>query len=174
MDEHADMRDAMPDWNNFYMLVGGVAGTLIGLIFVVISLGAERPKSGDQDRTRILVTPVLVHFATLLLIALALLAPISNLIRALLLGALGCAGFGYTANLAFLAKKRIDETEREVVWDTALPLAGYFLVLVSAAAWALDASFADEHAAIASVLLLVTALRNSWAITLRIIRRSGV
>ena len=87
----------MPDWNNFYMLIGGTAGTLIGLIFVVISLGAERAKSGDQDRTRIFVTPVLVHFAALLLIALALLAAFSNLLRAFLLGVLGCAGFGYVA-----------------------------------------------------------------------------
>jgi hypothetical protein len=59
----------MPDWDNFYMLVGSTAGTLIGLIFVVISLGADHAKSGDEDRTRIFVTPVLVHFASLLLIA---------------------------------------------------------------------------------------------------------
>ena len=29
----------MPNWDNFYMLVGGTAGTLIGLIFVVLSFG---------------------------------------------------------------------------------------------------------------------------------------
>ena len=39
----------MQDWNNSYMLVSSTAETLIGLIFVVISLGAE---SGNEDRTR--------------------------------------------------------------------------------------------------------------------------
>jgi hypothetical protein len=35
----------------------------------------------------------------------------------------------------------------------------------------LGASFVDEIGAIASVLLLVAALRNSWAITLAVIGR---
>jgi hypothetical protein len=78
---------------------------------------------------------------------------------------------GYVANLALLAKKRIKQSEREFLWVTFLTLAAYVCVLVSAAAWALGASFADEIGAIASVLLLVTALRNSWAITLAVIGR---
>lgn len=94
----------MANWDNFYMLVGSTAGTLVGLIFVVVSLGADRAKSGDEDRTRIFVTPVLVNFASLLLIALAVLAPVSNMLRALILGALGCAGLAYVANLALLAR----------------------------------------------------------------------
>jgi hypothetical protein len=68
----------MTNWDNFYMLIGSTAGTLVGLIFVVVSLGADHAKSSDEDRTRIFVTPVLVHFASLLLIALAVLAPVSN------------------------------------------------------------------------------------------------
>lgn len=52
-----------------------------------------------------------------------------------------------------------------------MPLAAYVCILISAAAWALGASFANDVGAIASVLLLVTALRNSWAITLAIIGR---
>jgi hypothetical protein len=31
----------MDDWDNFYMLAGGTAGTLIGIIFVVITLGID-------------------------------------------------------------------------------------------------------------------------------------
>jgi hypothetical protein len=31
----------MDDWDNFYMLAGGTAGTLTGLIFVVITLGMD-------------------------------------------------------------------------------------------------------------------------------------
>jgi hypothetical protein len=161
----------MPNWDNFYLLIGGTAGTLIGLIFVVLSFGAERAKAGDDDRTRILVIPVLVHFASLLLIALAMLAPVSNPIRAGLLGLIGCAGLGYAANLALLAQKRIKAAEREPLWDAALPIAAYVCLLVSAAAWALAASFAGLIGATASVILLATALRNSWTITLTIMDR---
>jgi hypothetical protein len=161
----------MPNWDNFYMLIGGVAGTLIGLIFVVLSLGAQRAKAGDEDRARIFVTPVLVHFASLLPIALAMLAPVSNLVRAGVLGLIGCAGLAYAANLALLAQKRVNTSEREPLWDALLPIATYVCVLVSAAAWALAASFAGLIGAIASVILLATALRNSWAITLAIMDR---
>jgi hypothetical protein len=81
----------MADWHNFYMLAGGTAGTLIGLIFIVITLGMEHSKAGDEVRTRLFVTPILVHFACLLIIALVMVAPTSTLTRALALGAIGCA-----------------------------------------------------------------------------------
>ena len=161
----------MPNWDNFYMLVGGTAGMLIGLIFVVLSFGAEHAKAGDEDRTRVFVTPVLVHFASLLLIALAMVAPVSNPVRAGVLGLIGCAGLAYAANLTLLAQKRIKASEREPIWEAVLPIAAYVCLLVSAAAWALSASFADQIGAIASVILLATALRNSWAITLAIMDR---
>jgi hypothetical protein len=90
----------MPDWDNFYMLVGGTAGTLIGLIFVVITLGAECSQAGDTHRTRIFVTPILVQFGSRLLIALVLVAPTSAPSRALVLGVIGCAGLAYASNLA--------------------------------------------------------------------------
>jgi hypothetical protein len=46
------------------MLAGGTAGTLIGLVFVVITLGIDHAKAGDEIRTRLFVTPVLVRFAS--------------------------------------------------------------------------------------------------------------
>jgi hypothetical protein len=85
----------MEDWDNFYMLAGGTAGTLIGLIFIVITL----------------------------------------------------------------------------LWDALLPIASYVLVATAAAAWALEALFANMTGAVAVVMLLVMALRNSWVVTLAIAGR---
>ena len=62
---------------------------------------------GDEHRTRVGVTPTLVHFAALLVSALAMLAPLSNTARAVILGIIGCAGLAYLFNLALLATKRI-------------------------------------------------------------------
>ncbi|MGH6866129.1 MAG: hypothetical protein ACREDO_08180 [Methyloceanibacter sp.] len=53
-------------------------------------------------------------------------------------------------------------------WNISLPLLSFVLVAVSAASWALETWFADDFAALASVVLLVTALRNSWIATLYI------
>ena len=53
----------------FTLLTGSTAGALIGLIFVVITLGMEHAK-GDTVLTRLFVTPVLVYFASLLITSL--------------------------------------------------------------------------------------------------------
>jgi hypothetical protein len=94
----------MEGWSDFYTLVGSTAATLIGLIFVVISLGADHAKKGDEHRLRVGVTPTLVHFASLLFSALAMMAPLSDIARALAVGLIGCAGLGYMVNLAFSSK----------------------------------------------------------------------
>ena len=60
------MTDVMEGWSDFYTLVGSTAATLIGLIFVVISLGADHAKKGDEHRLQVGVTPTLVHFTSLL------------------------------------------------------------------------------------------------------------
>jgi hypothetical protein len=68
----------MSPWHEFYMLVGATAGVLIGLIFVVISIGADHTMEGDEHRIRVFVTPVLTHFPALLFLALAMLAAVSD------------------------------------------------------------------------------------------------
>ena len=161
----------MADWHNFYMLAGGTAGTLIGLIFIVITLGMEHSKAGDEVRTRLFVNPILVHFACLLIIALVMVAPTSALTRALALGAIGCAGLAYVTNLALMSRRRTGTEDRELLWDVLLPIASYVLVAIAAASWALEAPFTNMTGALAVVLLLVTALRNSWLVTLAIAGR---
>ena len=118
------MNDVMAEWSDFYTLIGATAGTLIGLIFVVVSLGADNAKAGDEHRVRIGVTPTLVHFAALLVGVLAMLAPLSNIARAVALGVIGCAGLAYLVNLALLASKRIKDEERDTLWFGILPMAG--------------------------------------------------
>jgi hypothetical protein len=161
----------MTDWGNFYTLLGTVAGTLIGLLCVVITFSSDRKMDVDEHRTRMFVTPLLVYFTTLLLLSLALAAPIGDQLRALTLGILGCAGLAYVTNLAMTSRRRNDDQEHEVVWDVLLPITAYILIAVAATAWALSATFADGIAAIAAVVLLIAAVRKSWLVTLSIAGR---
>src|SRR5262245_5796177 len=156
----------MGDWDGFYALTGGTAGVLIGLIFVVITLGMEHAKEGDTVRTRLFVTPILVYFVSLLITSLAMIPPLSDVIRALALVVIGCAGLGYTINFALLLRRLAAPEEIEALWDIVLPIASYSLLVFSAAAWALKAPFADLSGAAAVVVLLIVALRKSWVVTL--------
>ena len=158
----------MDDWDNFYMLAGGTAGTLIGLIFVVITLGMDHAQEGDT--LRIFVTPILVYFVSLLVIAMVMVPPMAPLARAVSLGAIGCAGIAYVLHVAQLSRKAKTD-EQELVWDVLLPLASFALTVIAAIAWALEASFANSFNAIGVVILLITALRKSWIVTLVIATR---
>ena len=74
-------------------------------------------------------------------------------------------------NLALMSRRRTGTEDRELLWDVLLPIASYVLVAIAAASWALEAPFANMTGALAVVLLLVTALRNSWMVTLAIAGR---
>jgi len=52
------------------------------------------------------VTPILVHFTSLLVISLAMVAPVSAAARAVALGVIGCAGLAYVMNLALLSRRQ--------------------------------------------------------------------
>jgi hypothetical protein len=65
----------MREWENYFVLTGTGAVTLIGLLFVVITLGAERVQPGDHRLLPTYLTPTLVHFGIVFLIALLALSP---------------------------------------------------------------------------------------------------
>lgn len=146
---------------------------MIGLIFVVITLGAGHGIDGDETRTRLFITPILVNFTSVLIVALLTVAPISAPLRAIALGLVGCAGLGYVMNLALTSRRRRDTESFELSWNVLLPITAYALLATAAAAWALNASFANTIGAAACLLLLVTAIRNGWVVTLVIAGRNN-
>src|SRR5262245_55750222 len=161
----------MDDWDGFYTLAGSTAGTLIGLIFVVITLGIDHTKKGDEHRVRLLVTPVLVYFASLPVIALVMAAPLLCGWRTFALGRVGAAGLAYVMNLWMLSQRTMGFEGPRIIWHVAVPLASFALITASAAAFALEAPFANALCALGVVTLLVTSLRNTWMVTLGIASR---
>jgi hypothetical protein len=165
------MERGMDDWDGFYTLAGSTAGTLIGLIFVVITLGIEHTQEGDDHRLRLFITPVLVYFTSLLVIAMVMVPPLSAAARAIALGAIGSAGLAYVMNLFLLSRRTLKFEGPRIIWHVVVPLVSYMLITASAAAWALEAPFANALCALGVTILLVTALRNTWMATLGIVKR---
>jgi hypothetical protein len=52
-------------------------------------------------------------------------------------------------------------------------IASYACLLVSGVAFLWNAGFADEASAVATVILLLLALRKSWIITIAIVKRDA-
>ena len=74
-------------------------------------------------------------------------------------------------NLLLLSRRTLKFEGQRIIWHVATPLVSYMLITASAAAWAIEAPFANALCALGVTILLVTALRNTWMATLGIVKR---
>ena len=141
----------MDDWDNFYMLAGGTAGTLIGLIFVVATLGIDHAKKGDDLRARLFVTPIIVYFTSLLVIAMVIVPPMSAMVRAVSLGVIGCAGLAYVLNLIMISRGGVLSRGEgltnglRLLYYLLLPLASYALIAAGACRMGARSTVRQRH-----------------------------
>jgi hypothetical protein len=109
--------------DNFFILAGGAAATLMGLLFVAITVaGTGFSTSRKEQGTRAFFTPTLIHFANVLLQALAVLVPWSSSWPiGIIFGLGGLTGLVYQT--AVVAKRH----EADIVlpsWHDWLPYVG--------------------------------------------------
>ena len=63
------------DWDSFFLLIGTAAGALIGLLFVVETLTVGFERDSALRGARVYITPIVFHFAAVLVVSAAALAP---------------------------------------------------------------------------------------------------
>ena len=61
-------------WANFYVSMSQASAALIGLLFVAITIAAER-RPDDIAKIRVYLTPTFVYFASILVVAELLIIP---------------------------------------------------------------------------------------------------
>ena len=62
-------------WKEFYLMAGGAAAVLIGLIFVVISLMQDRSRSSVLQGSRLYMGPIVLGVCFVLVLCAGALAP---------------------------------------------------------------------------------------------------
>jgi hypothetical protein len=162
----------MRDWHEFYTLAGTASATLVGLLFVAASVG-----SGTWSRRaalRVFLSATVVHFSSVLLVSLCVMAPLPGVALGGLIAAVGLVGLAYCASVLRdmirdgLAAN-IDLEDR--TWYAALPIMGYLAMVGSGVALALAVEFADMAVAASVAVLLVAGIRNAWDITIWLVTR---
>src|SRR5439155_16442415 len=68
-------RSMFKDWSEFYLLAGSAAAVLIGLIFVVMTLMQDRPRSSVLAGTKLYMGPVVLQVSFVLVLSAAALVP---------------------------------------------------------------------------------------------------
>jgi len=163
----------MAGWDNYFILTGTGAVTLIGLLFVVIAFGVERLEQGSAWLLRTYITPTLVHFGGVFLIALLALSPEPNGLI-LRFGLVGIAGSVYSVNIALRVASNAGLFSDAWVFHGGVPLACYVVILATVTTALLGVtSMRQVYLAlgIISALLLIVGMRNAWAAATDIARR---
>ncbi|HEY6453477.1 MAG TPA: hypothetical protein VIX87_12855 [Steroidobacteraceae bacterium] len=160
---------AMPldAWSNFYVIVGGAAGGLTGLTFVVIALVADAHRVALSG-LRAFISPTVVHFCSVLGVAALLNVPgqtPSSLEWCLAGGA--AAGLAYSVGTTLQLHRNRPmyvPVISDWIWNALLPTLAYLLLLVSGAVLRAHVSAALYATAAVSLLLLLIGIHNAWDI----------
>jgi hypothetical protein len=168
-------------WENFYVIVGGAAGGLTGLQFVVIALIPDVRSRSSSDQVDAFATPTIVHFCTALFISAALSAPWDELWPlAMLLGATGLAGVIYAAIVIRRTRRQTGYAPvfEDWLWHAALPVLAYGAVVCGAVVMGIHERAALFTIAAVALLLVFIGIHNAWDavtfIALKALKRAGV
>jgi hypothetical protein len=199
-------------WANFYLLTAGASANLIGLLFVVITLGSERRhadaakilnsaveeaehlgqkhvdtehllrgierevtlaaerKREDAARIPIYLTPTVIYFASVLLLAALLSFPNHTRLTATLCICLtGAVGLVYSGpNLVGGDKKNFKEMSDRIPY-AIVPSAAYGLLVLGGVLLLHAPQRGLTLVAAGMLTLLMLAVRNSWGIAIDVV-----
>jgi hypothetical protein len=160
-------------WDNFFILAGSAAATMIGLLFVAITVGSAMSTSRGVYGTRAFLTPTLVHFAGVLFECLVVLAPWpSKWPLGIILGLGGLAGLAYQIRVILMQRKIDFASPDWLDWTlfAIAPALSSAILIAGAAGLIAEKSFAPYAVAGAVALLLFAGVYGAWDLTLWIAR----
>src|SRR5580698_9338061 len=170
---HAQRSAARRHYRDFNMLVGTAAATLLGLLFVAVSLGAGYLTEESQSATRTFMSPVVVHFTSVFFLSAIALFP-SHQAKSLaaLIGATALIG-AIISTYITIQVVRTDMTNyiQDYLAYGLLPGVGYLVLLAAAVSIYLEKDFGLNAMAGALLLLVIVNIRNAWDLTLTLVRR---
>lgn len=153
-------------WGEFYLLAGSAAAVLIGLIFVVVTLMQDRPRSSVQAGSKLYMGPVVLHVSAVLVLSAAALMP--GITRGAFAGvaavvALWGLARGAQSVIGISRLTGEDVPHWTDVWFYGVIPSVLFLALavVAAGFWSGREWAVHGVAAVVTALLLVS-VRNEW------------
>jgi hypothetical protein len=164
---HDSVAQALRDWQGFYVLTGGAAATLAGLLFLAVQFGANvRYPAGVVSALETFVAPTFIRFVDVLFIAALALIPSET---GTILGALLFIPTVANAWSMYVVLRRslheYDASELRAthwIWNVSVPAAAYLLLIAAGIALLLNLSWALTGLGAVTMALLITALLNTW------------
>jgi hypothetical protein len=162
----------LAQWHEFYTVLGEASVTLIALLFVAVSIGVGLLSSQSSTATRTYMSPIILHYASVLCVSLIALAPtLSDTALAALIAVVGAVGIGYSA---VISTRLVRDSRAEVVDRFAYgawPFLGYAGALVAACLIFTHETAGPDVLAVSMVLVLLVNIRNAWDLAVTFARR---
>jgi hypothetical protein len=167
---------SIPGWSNFFVLVGTASATLLGLMFVAVSITAGYMTEELRPGLHTFLSPTIFHFGTVLITCLVLSLPAGTEATGILLVVIGALGSAYAAwvlqRVEFVFADGLDGEDH--VFYGFLPVLGQLLVLCAGVLLLRQAAPAIWVLAAALIVLLATSIHNAWDITVwAVVRRTS-
>jgi len=153
-------------WANFYLTMSAAAATLLGLMFVVIALAAER-RQGDVTKIPVYLTPTVIYFASVLFLAALLTIPNHTRLTATLCICLeGVIGLVYSGTSLFGGDKKSFNERSDRLAYAIFPSAAYGFIVLGGVLFLHAPQCGLTLVAAGMLSLLAIAIRNSWSIAI--------
>ena len=150
-------------WGEFFLMAGGAAAVLIGLIFVVISLMQDRSRSTVLAGSRLYMGPIVLGVSFVLVLSAAALTPhIGRREFVAVAGAVALWGLARGV-ISIVGIGKLNEVHWTDVWFYGvIPSLLYVALGAVALAFCMDWWWAHIGLAVAITGLLLLAIRNEW------------
>jgi hypothetical protein len=154
-------------WHDFYLLAGTASATLVGLLFVGLSLHLRIVVTTPEVRGLARVT--LANFGAMLFVAIFMVIPEDRSVAGLQIIGAGLVSLGVAAPSLIAAARRRDWSFQmspmqrvRVVMRFGVSGVSYLAIIVAGILLLSSRTAAFTWLLIATVVLLVVSLRNTW------------
>jgi hypothetical protein len=170
---------ALHDWQNLYILTGTASATLIGLLFVAISIGSYIPAQQAKEYVRTFVNPILLIYGEVLFVSCLALMPLLNvLLLSGVLVVLGVLDLFFTGKILWrirVVHRNDADIENDYwLWHILLPGMASLLLIASAPGLYFGVPLTVPVIAVIVLLSLARGLHNTWKLMLWLVMRRGV
>jgi hypothetical protein len=158
-------------WQNFYLLVGTAAATLIGLMFVAITFGAGLVTAQSAPSARAFLDPPFAHFVTVLFTACLLVCPATSArvlgVALLLVAALRTSALIGVARRMREAHAKYGDIElSDWLMGVVLPGGCYAGLVATGGGFLVGRAEAFSALAVATVAILLIGVFGAWELML--------
>ncbi|WP_411874188.1 hypothetical protein [Vulcanococcus limneticus] len=165
-------------WSNFFITTGAAGGTLLGLLFVVVTLGSGLPTARKLDIAHASLTPALYSFASVLLQSMVVLVPWqSNLPSGVIFIMIGIGGLIYRIQAVRVRRTlhlRAIQSNLDRIIHNLTPILASVVLIYGAAALIAGEPGAPFAIAGSTTLFLFSGIYRTWGETLALIELSAL